>query len=503
MNSDPKAPISESSSGSSASERRTAGWDLRNAIRNYSSLVVAQVTVALFSFASVWLVTRYLGTEGYGGVVAVIAASQVVLIFVNWTGVSLTRFGVEEFVETGRITDSFWARTAILIPNTLILLVFGVLWLPLLASGLKLPHDAMWYVAAHFAATAFSLHIQNAVQAAKLPQLQGVLLAVERILIFAVLGILLAAGRLDGMTAVAAYIAAPAVVGVAGLFAIRRMFSWRISIKIESIKRLLRFSVPLIPYSLIGYFSTNYLDAIFISQYLSKSDLGVYSVSYQMNGILMQFPLLAGTLLLPMFVTLRSGAKNSRVTSYIEDLLPLLTFVGGLVGVCAGVAIRFIIPQVLGLQADQSVIIFWILMSSAVAAIPTVIGFAPYINAVSATYIASLLALVAASVNFAANYLLIPQYGLKGCAWATVISYIATLLAVVLIGHFKFSLRHRWTIPALLPTLTASGYASLTGDLLTAVILAIGVSFVIVLIWRKALADGINMLKNYRNFVAG
>src|SRR5437868_8454981 len=132
------------------SERRTAHWDLENALRNYSTLVAAQITVALFSFASVWLVTRHLGTEGYGGLVAVIAASQIAQIFVNWTCISLARYGVEEFVETGHITNSFWARSALFLPNTLIMLLAGPLWLPFLASWLKLPSEAIWFVAAHF-----------------------------------------------------------------------------------------------------------------------------------------------------------------------------------------------------------------------------------------------------------------------------------------------------------------------------------------------------------------
>ena len=457
----------------------------------------------MFSFASVWLITHYLGTEGYGGVVAIIAASQVAQIFVNWTCISLSRYGVEEFVGSGRITDSFWARTAIFLPNTLLLLVFGSLWLPILSGWLKLPPEAIWFVAAHFVASAVWLHIQYTMQASKLPRLQGVMLAVERMLIFAGLGGLILAGRLDGLTAISAYIAAPVIMTVTGLFVIRGLFSWRIRINSDSVKSLLKFSLPLIPYSLIGYFSTNYLDAIFISQYLTKSDLGIYSVAYQMNGILMQFPLLAGSLLLPLFVTLQTGGNNERVMIYMERVLPLLTFIGGLGGICAALAMKFFIPLVFGQQVDQAVIIFWILISSAVLAIPTVIGFAPYTNVISATYIASIVASVAASVNLLANYVLIPRYGLKGCAWATVLAYGAGVLVVIAIGRFRFSLRHIWTIPAFIPALTASVYASWTGDLITAFLLAIAAVFVIVLIWRKPVLDGVRILRDYRSFAAG
>ena len=499
MNPDPaEGPIQ-----AAVSERQAAGWDLRNAARNYSTLVAAQVAVAAFSFASVWLITRNLGTDGYGGVVAIIAASQIAQIFVNWTGVSLTRYGVEEFVESGKISNSFWARSAIFLPNTFILLLCGPLWLPIVSGWLKLPANAIWLVAAHFAASAVWLHIQQAMQAAKLPRLQGVMLAAERILIFVGLLCLVAAGRLDGLTAIAAYIAAPAVMAIAGLIAIRRLFSWRIDIRLDVIAKLLKFSLPLIPYSLIGYFSTNYLDAIFISQYLTRADLGVYSVAYQINGILLQFPLLAGTLLLPLFITLRSTGKADRVTTYMEDLLPILTLAGGVAALLAALAATFLIPLVFGEQAVGSVNIFWILISSAVLTIPTIVGFAPFTNAVSATYVASALALVSSMANLAGNYFLIPRYGLKGCAWATVLAYGASVLVAVVIVRTRFSIRHTWILPACLPVLTASAYASATGDLVLAFAIGIVMTAAVLIIWQRALARGVRMLKDYRAFVGG
>src|SRR6266576_6506975 len=82
--------------------RRDVTWDLAQGPKNYVSLLTAQVASALLSFAAVWLATRLLGSTGYGRVVAIIAASQAIgQLTVNWTAVSLYRYGVEEFVETG------------------------------------------------------------------------------------------------------------------------------------------------------------------------------------------------------------------------------------------------------------------------------------------------------------------------------------------------------------------------------------------------------------------
>ena len=57
-------------------ERQSASWDLSNAFGNYASLVISQIATAGFSFASVTLCMRTLGAEGYGEIIAVVAAAS-------------------------------------------------------------------------------------------------------------------------------------------------------------------------------------------------------------------------------------------------------------------------------------------------------------------------------------------------------------------------------------------------------------------------------------------
>lgn len=487
---------------SEKNERQSASWDLQNAIRNYSTLVATQIAVAFFSFASAWLATRYLGTEGYGGVVAVIAASQVAQIFVNWTCVALARYGVEEFVESGKISKTFWARTLIFLPNTLIFLALSFLWLPLISSWLKLPAEAIWYIAAHFLVTAVWLHIQHALQGAKLPRLQGILLAVERFLIFSGLLGLVFSGKLTYLSAVVIFIVSPLLMAFVGIFQLRKFIVGRIGFETDALKKILKFSVPLIPFYIVGYLSTNYLDAIFISQDLSKSDLGVYAIAYQINGILMQFPTLAGSLLLPFFVTLQTSGSLEKLKVYMEDILPLLTFAGAILSVCVAFAMQILIPLVFGQEVGGAVIIFWILMSSAVLAIPVFLGYAPYSNSISVTYIATLMGISAAIVNLTANFLLIPRYGLKGCAWATVLASAASVLTAIIIGGKRFKLRLKWTLPAVLPALFGSASASWTENLWLALVLAFASAFAIVLLYRNSFVQSVKLLSDYRKLLS-
>ena len=53
---------------------------------------------------------------------------------------------------------------------------------------------------------------------------------------------------------------------------------------------------------------SSYLDAFFITHYLSGADLGVYAVAYQVAGIGLQLPLLVGSVLLSS--TSRSAAMH-------------------------------------------------------------------------------------------------------------------------------------------------------------------------------------------------
>ncbi len=482
-------------------ERREATWDIRYAFSNYLTLVASQILIALFSFGSVILCTRYLGADGYGVIVAVIAASSVAQIFVNWTCAGLTRLGVEEFVTVGEISKSFWARTIILIPNLLVMCAFSLAWLPLVASWLKLPAKAYVLVVAHFVVNSIWLHFQQSFQAAKLPRLQGVLLALERVVIFSLLGTLFLVGQFNWFTAVCSYILTPLLMSIIGFFKIRNLVSWRILYDSEILVRLLRFSFPLIPFSLIGYFSTSFLDAIFISQYLDKTELGIYSVAYQINGILMQFPLLAGSLLLPLFVTLQSKRTGDNVKKFISEVLPLLTLVWGFLCIFVAILGTFLIPLLFGSQVAEASKILWILAIGAAISFPSFVGYIPYVHQISATYIGIPMAIAGSVTNVVANFLLIPKYGLIGCAWATVLSVATSLLVVFVILNIRHSLKHRWTIQALMPAIVTCSYYSWSNNILVSLLIGSGIILLLFITYRKYWFEGLNFIRDYRNFV--
>lgn len=470
-----------------ASERRSSSWDIRNAPRNYITLVLTQFGSALFSFAAVWLITRHLGSEGYGGIVAIVAASQVAQVLVNWTSVAAVRFGVDEFIETQRIARTFWVRLIVVVVNLALAAALSYLWFPPLASWLKLSPDTVWLVLGHFTAAVFWIHVQMGLQAAKMTQMQGGLLMLERLLIFVGLVGLVAANSLTGTTALVCYIAAPAVMIVLGTGLLRRYIFAPFTIDRAFLGKIFAFSLPLLPYSLVGYFSGAYIDAIFVSHYLSTRDLGIYSVATQISGIVLQLPTLANTLLLPLFVTLHRESDHQRTSNYFQNVLPGLTLLWGLL--CTGVSFvaYFAIPLLFGPEFEVSVLPLWILIVASAVSLPALMGYFPWLQSVSATYVTMIGAVFAAVANIAANLVLIPRYGLIGCAWATVISYAVNVLVSGMFSKRLNGIPFSFSLLAISPSIVGALYVSLTGDAISSALVCVFAAVFLGYVYRDSM----------------
>jgi O-antigen/teichoic acid export membrane protein len=480
-------------------DRRTVEWDISHGPKNYLALVSAQVGSALFSFGAVWLATHLLGATGYGWVVGIVAASQAVAqLAINWTSVSVSRFGVEEFVETGVVVRAFWTRFWILLPNVLLVVATSALWLPPVSSLLKLPAGAYGLILGNFLANSLWVHIQQALQGTKLMRLQAALLMLERLIVFSVIALAGLTQHVSWVAIAFAYILGPIGAATVGLWRLRTAvfpISW---IDRSLLPRVLQFSWPMIPASLVGYLSTNYLDAFFITHFLSEAHLGVYAVAYQLCGMALQLPLLGGSLLLPLFVTLQVNDQEDRARRFITDVLPVLTLAWGVVCAASALVGSYLFPLVFGAGFKSLDTLLWPLMAATGCVAPVLMGYAPFSSSKSVTYIAMIGAASAALLNVLLDIVLIPRFGLVGCAWATTIAYGINMLVVVLLAHSRFKLEMSWTIWSVLPVVIGAAYASISGARFTALALTLLLSGGLALLYRRSLVPATRLLRNYR-----
>lgn len=481
-----------------ASERQSSAWDIRNAPRNYISLVLAQAGSALFSFGAVWLITRHLGSEGYGGIVAIIAASQVAQVLVNWTSVAVVRFGVDEFIETEKIARTFWVRLIVLAINLILVLLLANLWFPPLAGWLKLPPETFWLVIAHFAATTFWIHVQMSLQGAKMPRVQGILQMIERLLIFVGLFALTAAAILTPYWAMICYIIAPTIMIAVGLFEIRHFIAAKFNVDRVFLKKIFVYSLPLLPFSLVGYFSGSYVDAVFVSKFLSTRDLGIYSVATQINGIALQLPTLANTLLLPLFVTLQKESGHGRLNNYFRNVLPSLTLLWGLTCTVLAFIAYFTVPIVFGTEFQAAALPLWILLTASVIGIPVGIGYSALSNATSTTYISLVAAVLAALANIAGNFILIPRFGTAGCALATMIAFFVSVITFAVLLNHRAEMPISWSYMAFLPSMVGLAFLALKFNAAIGLITCLALTFITGYWFRDSINKTVIFLRNFR-----
>lgn len=445
-------------------ERQSAGWDIRNAPKNYISLVIAHGATALLSFASVWLITRNLGSEGYGAIIALVAASQLVQVFINWSSTALARFGIEEFVETGKITRSFWTRTLIFFPNLTFILIAGAFWLTPLAAVLKIPDAVIWMIAVHILTTSIWLHVQYSMQAAKMLRLQGALLAVERALTCGGILLFIWLGSVTLENLLWCYIMPPVILSGAGFILLRSFIEFSGFYDAVQFRKMLKFSLPLIPFAIVGYLSTSQLDAFFITRYFSTSDLGIYAVAAQINGIVLQLPILANTLLLSLFVSLKAAGRESLLHRFFKDAVPSITLAWSGFCVTLGAAGFYFIPLVFGKEFESAANILWILTTSSVLAFPVLMGFATVSNAYSKTYISMYASIATALANVAFNFILIPRFGMLGCAWATVLSGLTNLTVFYVLLRKSGLISPNWVFLSIQPAVLGAFILSIWGS---------------------------------------
>ena len=172
-------------------ERRSASWDINNAFGNYFVMLISQGGLAFFSFFITIILVKNLGVEDYGQIAVFISARQFSQVFLWWTLNAMARFGVEEFVETNLISESFWNRAIILAVNLIIFIGSSVLWLPVVIITFKLPKEATIQFLLYLIISSIAMHFVFALQAMKMMKQQAFLQMLEKLinLIF-VLGLL-------------------------------------------------------------------------------------------------------------------------------------------------------------------------------------------------------------------------------------------------------------------------------------------------------------------------
>src|SRR4030042_5127803 len=255
---------------------------------DYVSLLSGNLLLIPLGIASVALMTRILGPEGFGYITIFnLVTTFAVMVTTNWTAASLMRFGREEYDQQGKLNRAFWARTIILTPCLIIGFVIIYIGRSFISDYMKMPSWTVWLVMVSI----FVITIRT--------YFDYILQAIHHMKSYAAIQIFFTVGSFVGLTMILVgfFSKTYLTVIIVGLItnAILVIFlsffliPHRVLSPVKTDRRMLRevfsFSYPMMIGNLAAYV-VNWVDVIVIKHYFSMSDVGGYQLAYSMFNLL-------------------------------------------------------------------------------------------------------------------------------------------------------------------------------------------------------------------------
>lgn len=248
-------------------------------------------------------------------------------------------------------------------------------------------------------------------------------IAVARFALAAALNIYFIVGRragIEGLALASLYTATLFSAGYIAVLVVRD----GIAFSPNAVRRMLRFGLPLVPANLAGMILVSG-DRYFIEYYTSSTELGLYSLGYNI-GLIINLAVQALQLAWPahMFTLAKrpdAPRQFARLLTYYSTIFGALCLV-----ICVFTREALIIlatPQFYGAAKVVPLIAFSYVLYGAVFMTNTGLMLKE-----KTKYVAIFTA-GAAIVNLGLNAVLVPRFGMMGAAWATIAAYAFLLVA--------------------------------------------------------------------------
>jgi len=220
------------------------------------------------------------------------------------------------------------------------------------------------------------------------------------------------------------------LLGVVGDIVRREGFSPKIPR--STLKRFLRFSLPLIPAAAM-YWIVNSSDRYVIVHLLGLDQAGVYSAAYRLSQVLKLMLHPVSFVLLPIVSTLWERGEPERARAYLsQSLFWLLVF--AMPATAGLIAIGPMLLTLLGTEefAVSRGLVALLVVGELAVTVYQIHAYVVYLH--ERTWVFTALFTFLATFNLGLNLLLVPRWGVMGAAVATLASYGAQALFI-----FKYS----------------------------------------------------------------
>lgn len=190
------------------------------------------------------------------------------------------------------------------------------------------------------------------------------------------------------------------------------------NINLQKIYNALTFSLPMVP-TLISSWILNMSDRIFIEKYFNLEDVGIYSLGYKIASLVL---LISGSInkaYNPIFYEMANNQPNAKIILKRYNTL-IITIIFYTCFTIALLSKELIVLFIDSKYINAYKIIPLITLAYLIHLSAGLMNLMIYQNKKS-TYI-MIVVLLSAVINIFLNFILIPNYGIIGAAWATILS---------------------------------------------------------------------------------
>lgn len=214
-----------------------------------------------------------------------------------------------------------------------------------------------------------------------------------------------------------------------------------IGFSIEKFRQMLHFGSPIVLWS-VGTFILVFSDRFFLNHFTDTSTVGIYSLAYK-------FAFLLSALAFVPFSTVwdvqrfEVAKRPDAPEIYARVFLYMNVILGGV-----GVVLSLFVRDFLSIMSDPAFLPAYRLVPLLVAA-QVVFTWAAYWNL--GLYISGRTramatgAVVLVPITLILNYLLIPQFGIYGAAWATLTAYATRFFWIYHFAQRYYPIRYQWS----------------------------------------------------------
>jgi O-antigen/teichoic acid export membrane protein len=390
---------------------------------NYFSLGLGQSGAYISQFIVTILVANSIQPVGYGLLSLFLMVSGIVcMLLVDWPNSSIVRYGKNEYIRTGRVSEVFWARLAILIVTSIIILFIFIFFRNFIDDyvGIK---NATFLLIGYIWCSSIILFISNIFQTVGEIKLFGFMNFISKFFLLILVAIvLLSFHGLSVTDTVILYLLSQIIVVIVGIIIIDKQLLTPIIFSKKMIFTLIIFSWPMV-FGALSVLSLNYVSTILINTYMTVTDVGIYSVAYMVMAIISYIILSLPSLLLPIIATMKAQQRTDTILEFMNDIIPQGIFLWSVIISLLTIICSFIIPFFYGPAFTQATTPLLILLFGVSFMSISAFHSSIMVNYDSLQKLVVISAFIA-TLNLIGSLILIPMIGLNGAALATAISYV-------------------------------------------------------------------------------